>query len=129
VTIHFLLRSPNSHKNSTSNSNRLKMSQTSGAISHNTTPVGIKSTAQAKYYTSPSCQVATLGQCDRHLLQGRHPLGTPIGCTARILQDFLKRRYLQNICNKYTMTKGEDRLKWEEVQMRLPKHKSNQQKH
>jgi hypothetical protein len=94
-----------------------------------TAPVGIKSTAQAKYYTSPSCQVTTSGQRDRHLLRGRHPLGTPIGCTVRILQDFLKRRYLQHIRNEYTVTKGEDQLKWEEVQMRLPKHKSNQQKH
>jgi hypothetical protein len=72
-------RSPNSHKNLISNSNRLEMSQASSAASRNTTPNGIKSTAQAKYYTSPSCQVTTLGQRDRRLLLGRHPLGVPPG--------------------------------------------------
>jgi hypothetical protein len=84
-------RSPNSHKTSISNSSRLEMSQASGAASRNTTLDGIKSTAQAEYYTSSSCQVTTLGQRDRRLLLGRHPLGTPVGCTAWILQDFLKR--------------------------------------
>jgi hypothetical protein len=38
----FLPRSPNSHKSSISNSNRLKMSQASGVVSRNTTPVGFK---------------------------------------------------------------------------------------
>jgi hypothetical protein len=129
VTVHFLPCSPNSRKNSISNSNRVKMSQASGAVSRNIALVGFKSIAQANDYTSLSCQITTSGQCDRHLSRGRHPLGTPIGCTTRILQDFLKRWYLQNIHNEYTATKREDRLKWEEVQMRLPKHKSNQQKH
>jgi hypothetical protein len=129
VTVHFLPRSPNSRKNSISNSNRIKMSQASGAVLPNMAPVGFKSTAQENDYTSLSCQITTSGQHDRHLSHGRHPLGTPIGCTTRILQDFLKQRYLQNILNEYTMTKREDRLKWEEVQMRLPKHKSNQHKH
>jgi hypothetical protein len=40
VTVHFLPRSPNSRKNSISNSSRLKMSQATGAASRNTTPVG-----------------------------------------------------------------------------------------
>ena len=99
-------RSPNSHKTSISNSNRLEMSQASGTASRNTAHDGIKSTAQAKYYTSPSYQVTTSGQCDRHLLLDRHPSGTPIGCTAWILQNFLKRWYLQHIHNEYTTTKG-----------------------
>jgi hypothetical protein len=129
VTVHFLPRSSNSRKNSISNSNRLKMSQASGAVSRNTAPVGFKPTTQANDYNPLSCQVTTSGQRDKHLSRGRHPLGTPIGCIAWILQDFLKWRYLQNIHNEYTATKREDWLKWEEVQMRLPKHKSNQQKH
>jgi hypothetical protein len=115
VKVHFLPCSPNSHKNSISNSNRLKMSQASGAVSRNSAPVGSKSIAQANDYTSPSNQITTLGQRDRHLSRGRHPLGTPIGCTAQILQDFLNRRYLQNIRYEYTATKREDRLKWDEV--------------
>jgi hypothetical protein len=73
-----------------SNSNRLEMSQASGAASRNTTPDGIKSTAQAEYYTSPSYQVTISGQRDRRLLLGRHSLGTHIGCTTWILRDFLK---------------------------------------
>jgi hypothetical protein len=129
VTVYFLPRSPNSHKNSISNSNRLKMSEASGTVSRNMAPIGFQSTTQANDYTSLSCQVTTLGQRDKHLSRGRHPLGTPIRCTVRILQDFLKQRYLQDIRNEYTATKREDQLKWEEVQMRLPKHKSNQQKH
>jgi hypothetical protein len=81
VTVHFLPRSPNSRKNSISNSSRLKMSQATGAVSHNTAPLGFKSIAQANDYTSPSCQVTTSRQRDKHLSRGRHPLGTPIGCT------------------------------------------------
>jgi hypothetical protein len=88
------------------------MSQTSGTVSRNTTLDGIKSTAHAKYYTSPSCQLTTSGQRDRHLLLGIHPLGTPIGCTARILQDFLKQWYWQHIRNEYTKTKGKIGLNW-----------------
>jgi hypothetical protein len=91
VTVHFLPRSPNTHKNSISNSSRLKMSQATGAVSRNTAPVGPKSTAQANDYTTPSHQITTSGQHDKHLSWGRHPLGTPIGCIARNLQDFLKR--------------------------------------
>jgi hypothetical protein len=67
-----------------SNSNHLEMSQASGAVSRNMATDGIKSTTQAKYYTSPSYQVTIPGQRDRRLLLGRHPLGTPIGCTAWI---------------------------------------------
>jgi hypothetical protein len=59
------------------------MSQATGAVSRNMAPVGIKSTAQAKYYTSPSCQVTTSGQRDRHLLRvdtlWAHQLGVPPG--------------------------------------------------
>jgi hypothetical protein len=73
VTVHFLPHSQNSHKNSISNSNRLKMSQASGAVLCNMAPVGFKSTSQANDYTSPSCQVITSGQRDKHLLRGRHP--------------------------------------------------------
>jgi hypothetical protein len=42
------------------------MSQATGVVSRNTTPVGRKSTTQANYYTSPSHQVTTSGQHDRH---------------------------------------------------------------
>jgi hypothetical protein len=55
------------------------MSQASGAASRNTTPDGIKSIAQAEYYTSLSCQVTILGQRNRRLLLDRHPLGVPPG--------------------------------------------------
>jgi hypothetical protein len=129
LIVHFLPRSPNSCKNSISNSNRLKMSQGTDAVSRNTTSVGLKSTAQANHYTSPSHQITNLGQCDKYLSRSRHPLGTPIGCTAQNLQDFLKWPNLQNIRNECTTRKREDRLKWEDVQMWLPKCKSNQQKH
>jgi hypothetical protein len=47
VIVHFLPRSPNSCKNSISNSSRLKMSQATGVVSRNTASVGLKSTAQA----------------------------------------------------------------------------------
>jgi hypothetical protein len=66
VTVHFLPRSPNSRKNSISNSSRLKMSQATGTASRNTTTVGPKSIAQANYYTSRSHQVTTPGQCGKH---------------------------------------------------------------
>jgi hypothetical protein len=90
VIVHFLPRSPNSRKNSIINSNRLKMSQATGTVSRNMTPVGLKSTAQANDYTAPSHQVTTSGQRDKHLSRSRHPLGIPIGCTSQNLQDFLK---------------------------------------
>jgi hypothetical protein len=106
VTVHFLPRLPKSRKNSISNSNHLKMSQASSTVSCNMAPVGFKSTAQANDYTPPSCQVTTSRQLDKYLSWGRHPLGTPIGCTTRILQDFLKQRYLQNIHNEYTANVG-----------------------
>jgi hypothetical protein len=66
------------------------MSQATGAVSRSTTPAGLKSTAQANDYTPPSHQITTSGQHDKHLSRSRHPLGTPIGCIARKLQDFLK---------------------------------------
>jgi hypothetical protein len=56
-------------------------------------------------------------------------LGTPIGCVAQNFQDFLKKRYPQNIRNECIATKGGDRLKREEAQLWLLKPKSNQQKH
>jgi hypothetical protein len=67
------------------------MSHTTDVVSCNTAPVGPKPTAQANDYTPPSHQITTLGQRDKHPSRGRHPLVTPIGCIARILQDFLKR--------------------------------------
>jgi hypothetical protein len=91
VTVHFLPCSLNSRKNSISNSSRLKMSQATDAVSCNTAPVGPKSTAQANDYTPPSHQITTSGQRNKHLSRDRHCLGTPIGCIARNLQDFLKR--------------------------------------
>jgi hypothetical protein len=66
VTIHFLPRSPNSRKNSVSNSSRLKGSQATAAVSRNTAPIGPDSTAQANDYTSPSHQVTTPRQHDKH---------------------------------------------------------------
>jgi hypothetical protein len=45
--VHLLPRSPNSRKYSISNSNRLKASQAADAASRNTTPFGLRSTAQA----------------------------------------------------------------------------------
>jgi hypothetical protein len=66
VTFHFLPRSPNSRKNSISNSSRLKMSHATGAASRNTAPVGTKSTAQANDYISRSHQVTTPRQCGKH---------------------------------------------------------------
>jgi hypothetical protein len=74
-----------------SDSNLLEMSDAPGFASHNTAPGGIKVNPHTEYYTSPSYQVTISGLHDGHLLLGRHPLGTPIGCTARILRDFLKR--------------------------------------
>jgi hypothetical protein len=47
VTVHFLPRSPNNRKYSISNSSRLKMSQATGATSHNTTLFGPRSTVEA----------------------------------------------------------------------------------
>jgi hypothetical protein len=121
--------SQNSHKNSISNSSRLKMSQATGVVSRNTTPFGSKSTAQANDYTPPSHQITTSVQRDKHLSWDRRPLGTPIGCIAQNLQDFLKRWCPQNIRNECTATKRGDQLKREEAQMWLLKRKSNQQKH
>jgi hypothetical protein len=129
VTIHFLLRSPNSRKNSISNSSRLKMSQAIDVASRNTAPVGPKSTAQANDYTSRSHQVTTPGQRGKHFAYQDTPWAHPLGVSPRIFKDFLKKRYPQNIRNEYTMTKGGDRLRWKEVQMWLLKRKSNQQKH
>jgi hypothetical protein len=90
VTVHFLPRSPNSRKNSISNSSRLKMSQATGVVTCNMTPVGLKSTAQANDYTPLSHQITSSGERDKRLSRSRHPLGTPIGYIARKLQDFLK---------------------------------------
>jgi hypothetical protein len=91
MTIHFLPRSPNSHKDSIGDSSRLKMSQATGAVSRNTASVGPTSIAQANDYTSLSHQVTTSGQRDKHSTLGRHPLDTPIGCIAQNFQDFLKK--------------------------------------
>jgi hypothetical protein len=55
------------------------MTQATGAVSRNTTPVGPKSTAQANDYTPPSHQITTSGQRDKHLSRGRHPLGVSLG--------------------------------------------------
>jgi hypothetical protein len=79
VTVHFLPRSPNTRKNSISNSRHLKMSQATSVVSRNTTLVGPNSTAQANDYTPPSHQITTLGQRDKHLSRGRHPLGVSPG--------------------------------------------------
>jgi hypothetical protein len=91
VTVHFLPRTPNNRKNSISNSSRLEISQATDVVSRNMAPVGLKSTAQENDYTPPSHQITTSEQRDKHLSRGRHPLGTPIGCIAQNLQDFLKR--------------------------------------
>jgi hypothetical protein len=88
VTVHFLIRSPNSRKNSISNSNHLKMSQATGAISRNTTPVGPKSTAHANDYTSPSHKVTTLGQRDKHSAHQGTPWVHPLGVSPRIFKIF-----------------------------------------
>jgi hypothetical protein len=129
VTVHFLPRSPNSHKNSISNSSHLKMSQATGAASCNTAPVGPKSTVQANDYTSRSHQVTTPGQCGKHSAYQDTPWAHPLGVSPRTFKDFLKKSYLQNIRNECTTTKGGVRLRWKEVQMWLLKRKSNQQKH
>jgi hypothetical protein len=129
VIVHFLPRSPNSHKNSISNSSRLKMSQATGAASRNTALVGPMSTAQANDYTSRSHQVTTPGQRGKHSAYQDTPWAHPLGVSLRIFKDFLNKSYLQNICNECTTTKGGDRLRWKEVQMRPLKRKSNQQKH
>jgi hypothetical protein len=91
VTVHFLPRSPNSRKNSISNSSRLKMSQATGAASRNTAPVGPKSTAQANDYTSQSHQVTTPGQRDKHSAYQGTPWAHPLGVLTRIFKDFLKK--------------------------------------
>jgi hypothetical protein len=129
VNVHFLPRSPNSHKNSISNSSRLKMSQAIGTASRNTAPVGPKSTAQANDYTSRSHQVTTLGQRGKHSTYQDTPWAHPLGVSPRIFKDFLKKSCLENIHNECTTTKGGDRLRWKEVKMWLLKRKSNQQKH
>jgi hypothetical protein len=42
---------------------------------------------------------------------------TPIACVAKKnSKDFLKKSYPHSIHNECTMTKGRDRLRWEEVQ-------------
>jgi hypothetical protein len=129
VIVHFLPRSPNSHKNSISNSSRLKMSQATGAASRNTTPVGSMSTARANDYTSRSHQVTTPGQRGKPSVYQDTPWAHPLGVSLKIFKYFLKKSYPQNICNECTTTKGGDRLRWKEVQMWPLKRKSNQQKH
>jgi hypothetical protein len=91
VTVHFLPRSPNSRKNSISNSSRLKMSQATGIASHNTTPVGPKATAQANDYTSLSHQLTTPGQRDKHSAHQDTPWAHTLGVSPRIFKDFLKK--------------------------------------
>jgi hypothetical protein len=91
VTVHFLPRSPNSRKNSISNSSRLKRSQATGAVSRNTALVGPKSTAQANDYTSLSHQVTTLGQHDKHSVHQDTHWAQPLGVSPKIFKDFLKK--------------------------------------
>jgi hypothetical protein len=91
VTVHFLPRSSNSRKNSISNSSRLKISQATGAASHNTAPVGPKSTTEANDYTSRSHQITTPGQRDKYSAYQDTPWAHPLGVTPRIFKDFLKK--------------------------------------
>jgi hypothetical protein len=86
VTIHFLPRSPNSRKNSISDSSRLKMSQATGAVSRNMAPVGPKSTTQANDYISPSYQVTTSGQHDKHSAHQDTHWAHPLGVSPRIFK-------------------------------------------
>jgi hypothetical protein len=129
VTVHFLPRSPNSRKNSISNSSCLKMSQAIGAASRNMAPVVPKSTAQANDYTSRSHQVTTPRQRGKHSAYQVTPWAHPLGVSPRIFNDFVKKSYPQNIRNECITTKGGDQPRWKEVQMWLLKRKSNQQKH
>jgi hypothetical protein len=92
------------------------MCQATGAVSRNMAPFGPKSTAQANDYTPPSHQVTTLGQHDKHSAYQDIPWAHPLGV-------------LRNVRNESIATKEGDRLKWEEAQLWLLKHKSNQQKH
>jgi hypothetical protein len=55
------------------------MSQATGAVSRNTTQVGPKSTAQENDYTSPSHQVITSGQHDKHFAYQDTPWAHPLG--------------------------------------------------
>ena len=101
------------------------MSQATGAVSRNTTPVGPKSTAQANDYTSLSHQVTTSVQHDKHSAHQDIPWAHPLGVSPGILKDFLKKSYPENIRNECITTKG-DRLRWKEVQMWLLECKFNQ---
>jgi hypothetical protein len=88
VTVYFIPRSPNSRKNSISNSRRLKVSQATGTVSRNMAPVGPKSTAHANDYTSPSHQVTTPGQRDKHSVYQDTPWAHPLGVLPRIFKIF-----------------------------------------
>jgi hypothetical protein len=69
------------------------MSQATDAASHNTAPVGPKSTTQANDYVSRSHQVTTPGQRSKHYAYQDTPWAHPLGVSLRIFKDFLKEWY------------------------------------
>jgi hypothetical protein len=70
-------RSPNSYKNSIAVQASKEMSEASSAISHNTTPDGIKVNCSNGVLHLPVTSSYYFKTIDGHLLLGRHPLGVP----------------------------------------------------